>query len=241
MTRMTQFKDKKTNMRNQNKTNYIPTGLLIYPTLMAADILLYDADIVPVGDDQTQHLELTKNLAIRFNNKFKTNLFKIPQKYTPPIGGRIMDLQNPLKKMSKSSLTETGCIYLLDTPQQINKKIKRAVTDSENIVRYDPQTKPGISNLMTIYARLTEISFKEIEQKFKNCHYGQFKNALINELLPLIEKIQAKYKSFYHSAKLRDIIKKGNKKANLISREKINQVKKIIGLSREFNCIEKQS
>lgn len=234
MTRMTQFKDKKTQFRDQNKTNYIPTGLLVYPILMAADILLYDAHLVPVGDDQTQHLELTRNLAVRFNNKFQKNLFTVPEKLTPLIGGRIMDLQNPLQKMSKSSLNENGCIYLLDDLDQIAKKIKRAVTDSDNTVKYDMIKKPGVSNLMTIYACLTKLTFNQIENKFRDCHYGQFKNALISELLLLIEKIQKKYQSYCDSPQLNDIIIKGQTRANLVSDEKIKQVKRVMGLAREL-------
>ncbi|SYV96290.1 tryptophanyl-tRNA synthetase, partial [Mycoplasma putrefaciens] len=164
LSRMTQFKDKSLKANTDNKA-YIPVGLFAYPALMAADILLYDADFVPIGIDQKQHLELTRDLAIRVNNKYG-EVFKIPEPLINTNTSKIMDLQDPTKKMSKSSDNPKSIITMLDSTDQIKAKIKAAVTDSENLIKYDPVNKPGVSNLITIYCELTNTSIAEAEKRW---------------------------------------------------------------------------
>ena len=169
LSRMTQFKDK-----SAKHADNINGGLFTYPALMAADILLYQADFVPVGDDQKQHVELCRDVAIRFNNIYG-DVFTIPQAYIPRVGARIMSLTDPTSKMSKSDKDPNGCVHLLETPEEIMRKFKRAVTDSdtsENCVRYDPAEKPGVANLMQIYSCATGESFDEIEKEFLGRGYG---------------------------------------------------------------------
>ena len=168
--RMTQYKDKTQKMKNDS----IPTGIFIYPTLMAADILLYQADFVPVGIDQKQHVELTRDLVIRFNHHYQKDVFALPAPVLPKQGAKITSLSNPLKKMSKSE-SDKGTIYLLEDVQIARKKIMSAVTDSENEIRYDMENKPGISNLLTILSVLTHQSIDDLQQKYQNVGYGQFK------------------------------------------------------------------
>src|SRR5690625_3932607 len=163
--RMTQFKDKST------RQEAVSSGLFTYPTLMAADILLYQTDIVPVGDDQTQHLELTRTLANRFNNRFG-DIFTIPEIHLPEVGARIMSLQEPTSKMSKSDENDRGFISMLDDVKTIKKKIMSAVTDSEGIVTYDREEKPGVSNLLDIYASCTDQSIDQIVKKYAGQQYG---------------------------------------------------------------------
>src|SRR5690625_4506829 len=169
--RMTQYKDK------SDRKEGVSSALLTYPSLMAADILLYQTHIVPVGEDQTQHLELTRTLAQRFNNRFGET-FNIPDIRIPKVGARIMSLQEPTKKMSKSDENVKGFISLLDSPKQIEKKIKSAVTDSEGIVKFDRDNKPGVSNLMAIYSSCTGKSYDAIEAEFDGKGYGDFKAAV---------------------------------------------------------------
>ena len=181
LSRMTQFKDKCA--KNADNIN---GGLFTYPSLMAADILLYQADYVPVGEDQKQHCELTRDIANRFNNLYGET-FKVPEPYIPKVGARIMSLGNPTSKMSKSD--PTGCVFLMDSPEEIARKFKRAITDSdtERCVRYDPENKPGVANLMNIYASVTGKSFDEIESEFAGKGYGVFKPAVgdaVIETLP---------------------------------------------------------
>lgn len=224
--RMTQFKEK-----SQNKdAEAISAALFTYPSLMAADILLYDADFVPVGDDQKQHLELTRNLAERFNNLY-TKTFKIPTHLTPKIGSRIMDLQDPSKKMSKSETGDNkGCIFLLDELDIIKKKIKSAVTDSEAKVKFDPVNKPGVSNLMTIYSSLTEISFKELEKQYENKGYKEFKEDLSEVVVNTIKPIQEKYKQILSSNHLEKVLENGKNDAQLKAKQKLLEVYKKIGI-----------
>lgn len=182
LNRMTQFKDKSSKaIKLNNGTEMIPTGLLIYPVLMASDILLYDADLVPVGADQKQHLELTRNIAIRFNNHYNINLFKIPEPSIPKVGARIMDLQNPNIKMSKSSENHKGVIFLNDSLDISIKKIKSALTDNLNKIKYDIINQPGVSNLISIYSAFSGYTIEEIEKKFQNQNYGVLKSAIIDE------------------------------------------------------------
>ena len=188
LSRMTQFKDK-----SVKNTENINAGLFTYPALMAADILLYQADLVPVGSDQKQHIELTRDIAVRFNGIYG-DTFKLPEPYIPKVGARIMDLQTPVNKMSKSEIADGGCVLLLDKPEEVLRAFKRAVTDSEMSVRYDPENKPGISNLMQIYSACTGQTFDEIETGFSGQGYGAFKKTVgetVEETLrPIREEAQ---------------------------------------------------
>lgn len=226
--RMTQFKDK------ADGQNSVSAALFTYPSLMAADILLYNTDIVPVGDDQTQHLELTRNLAERFNNKFKKT-FKVPEIRIPKVGARIMSLQEPLKKMSKSDANTKSFISMLDTPKQAEKKIKSAVTDSDSIVKYDKENKPGISNLLTIYAACKQMSMVETEAHFKDARYGDLKGAVAEAVTDILTPIQEKYESLVHSSELDAILDNGAEKANATAEKVLQRAKKNMGLLRLEN------
>lgn len=223
--RMTQFKDK------SEGRAAVSTALFTYPALMAADILLYQTDIVPVGDDQTQHIELTRDLADRFNNRFGKT-FIIPEIRIPKLGARVMSLQEPTKKMSKSDDNIRGFISMLDTPKQIEKKIKSAMTDSEGIVKYDKENKPGVSNLMTIYASCTSRSFEDIEKEFENKGYGDFKAAVANAVVELLSPIQERYEALLNSTELDGILTAGAKKANEVASKTLFKAKKKMGLIR---------
>lgn len=185
--RMTQFKDKS----NKFPEN-VNVGLFAYPILMAADILLYQSDLVPVGVDQKQHLELTRDLAQRFNNLYSPT-FKIPEPYIPRIGAKVMNLQDPTKKMSKSDENPSGVIFLTDNESQIASKIKRAVTDSGTKIIYKPEEKPGISNLITLYHIATNKEISEIEEEFRNSGYGEFKAKVAESVIDFIRPFQQKY------------------------------------------------
>ena len=226
LSRMTQFKDKST--KNQNFT----AGLFTYPVLMAADILIYDIDYVPVGIDQKQHVELARDIAERFNKKYG-NTFKVPEPYINDVGTKIMDLQDPIHKMSKSSENTKGIIKLLDEPNIIRKKIMSAVTDSESIVKFDPNNKPGISNLINIYSSLTNKSIKEIEKEFATSNYGEFKKAVADVTVDEITKIQTKYKEIIESDELNEILDNGINKTRKIAEKKYKEMKNKIGLGRK--------
>ena len=187
MSRMTQFKDK-----SAKHADNINCGLFTYPVLMAADILVYNADIVPVGDDQKQHLEITRDIAERFNSIYGET-FKIPEPYIGKQGARIMGLQDPLSKMSKSTTNLNDAIFLNDTPDVIRKKLKKAVTDSENYVRFDKENKPGVSNLMTIYGIIKEKNMEEVENEFKGKGYGDFKSAVAEAIVERLDPLQKRY------------------------------------------------
>lgn len=223
--RMTQFKDK------ADGKSAVSSALFTYPALMAADILLYQTDIVPVGDDQKQHLELTRNLAERFNNRYN-NIFTIPEVRIPKIGARIMSLQEPTKKMSKSDDNEKGFISMLDTPKKIEKKIKSSITDSEGIVKYDKENKPGISNLLTIYSTCTGKSIDSIEAMYEGKGYGDFKQGVADAVIDLLEPIQHKYNELIDSPELDDILDKGAEKASLKANKMLGKAKKAMGLGR---------
>lgn len=229
LSRMTQFKDK-SQKTNANGTNNIPTGLFIYPCLMTADILLYDADLVPVGKDQKQHMELARDIAIRMNKKYKTQLFKVPEIYQSEIGAKIMDLVDPTIKMSKSNANTKGTIFLLDKIEDVRKKITQAKTDSLNKVKYDVENQPGVSNLITIYSCLTNKSITEIEKEFENKNYGDFKNKVADEVCALLKNIQEKYEHFFNSKELEEKLEKNAKICNEIANKKINLVHKTLGL-----------
>jgi tryptophanyl-tRNA synthetase len=185
--RMTQFKDKSEGQES------VSVGLFDYPVLMVADIVLYDTDEVPIGDDQRQHLELARDIATRFNNRFGET-FVVPKATFPPVGARIMDLQGPTAKMSKSADSPQGTLLLLDAPDVVTKKIKSAVTDSGTEVRYDPANKPGISNLLEIQAAATGRSIPEIEAEFSGAGYGAFKSAVAESVVELLRPVQEAYR-----------------------------------------------
>ena len=224
LSRMTQFKDKCA--KNADNIN---GGLFTYPALMAADILLYQADFVPVGEDQKQHCELTRDIATRFNNIYGET-FKVPEPYIPKVGARIMSLGNPTSKMSKSD--PQGCVFLMDKPEEIARKFKRAVTDSdtENCVRYAPEEKPGVANLMSIYSSVTGKSFQEIEKEFEGKGYGVFKpavgEAVIETLRPVREEAE---RMLADKAYLQQVYTEGAQKASYIARKTLRKVYKRIG------------
>ncbi|MCK4473773.1 tryptophan--tRNA ligase [Candidatus Parcubacteria bacterium] len=221
--RMTQYKEKS----RQFKKN-INAGLLNYPILMAADILLYQTDIVPIGKDQKQHLELTKMLAKKFNQKFGET-FKIPKTQIPKIGAKIMALNNPKKKMSKS--IPQSCLFLFDEPKTIRKKIMSAVTDTGKTIKYDLKRKPGISNLLTIYSLFSEKPVKELEKKFKGKGYAEFKKQLAELLIVKLEPFQRKRKELVaREVYIKEILNQGAKKAQTIARTTLQQVKQKMGL-----------
>ncbi|KRF42802.1 tryptophan--tRNA ligase [Paenibacillus sp. Soil787] len=220
--RMTQFKDK-----SEGKDS-VGAGLFTYPSLMAADILLYNADLIPVGDDQKQHLELTRDLANRFNNRFG-EMFVMPQPYMPEIGARIMSLDDASKKMSKSNPNAGSYIAMLDEPDVIRKKLSRAVTDSGREVKYDPQNKPEVSNLMSIYSHFAEMSLVEIEAKYDGQGYGPFKKDLAEHLVAVLEPIQQRYSEIRKSGEIFDILKKGAQEAAEVADQTLLEVKKRMG------------
>ncbi len=225
LSRMTQFKDKCA--KNADNIN---GGLFTYPSLMAADILLYQADYVPVGEDQKQHCELTRDIANRFNNLYGET-FKVPEPYIPRVGARIMSLGNPTSKMSKSD--PAGCVFLMDSPEEISRKFKRAITDSdtERCVRYDPENKPGVANLMNIYASVTCKSFDEIESEFAGKGYGVFKpavgDAVIETLRPIREEAE---RILADKAYLKQVYTDGAMKASSVARKTLRKVYKRVGL-----------
>ncbi|MCV3733578.1 tryptophan--tRNA ligase [Mycoplasma enhydrae] len=229
LSRMTQFKDKSSKVKSSNGMETIPTGLLMYPTLMVGDILLYDADLVPVGIDQKQHVELTRNLAQRLNNKFKLD-FKVPEPFIPEVGAKIMSLVEPTKKMSKSDINEKASIYLLDDPDKAYKKILKAVTDSEGKI-YLSDDKPGIKNLLTIYSALKDISLEESVKLFENNNYGEFKQAVGLEVKSFLENIQEKYKQTI--LKVNEEAIKGAKNASKIANKNLIKLMKGLGLNNE--------
>ncbi|MFS4463891.1 tryptophan--tRNA ligase [Staphylococcus haemolyticus] len=225
--RMTQYKDKA-----QKRTDGIPAGLLTYPPLMAADIVIYNANIVPVGEDQKQHMELTRNLVERFNSRYNDILVK-PEIRMPKVGGRVMSLQDPTKKMSKSDDNQKNFISLLDEPNVAAKKIKSAVTDSDGIIKFDRDNKPGISNLLTIYSSLTNESIKDLEAKYENEGYGKFKTDLSEIVKDFLINFQEKYNEFYNSDKLDDILDHGRDKAQKASFKTLKKMERAMGLGRK--------
>ena len=225
LNRMTQYKDK-----SAKHADNINSGLFTYPVLMAADILIYNADLVPVGDDQKQHLEITRDIAERFNSLYGET-FKLPEPFISKQGARIMGLQDPLSKMSKSSPDIMDKILLTDTPDEIRKKLKKAVTDSENCVRYDKENKPGVSNLMTIYGIIKNKSMEEIEKEFTGKGYGDFKSAVAEAIVERLEPLQKKYNELLSNPeKLMEIVRKADKKAEERANRMIKEVYQKIGL-----------
>jgi len=225
LNRMTQFKDKAA-----KHADNINSGLFTYPVLMAADILAYNADLVPVGDDQKQHLEITRDIAERFNSLYGET-FKIPEAYIGKVGARIMGLQDPTAKMSKSSPNELDKILLTDSPEDIRKKFKKAVTDSENKVRFDREAKPGVSNLMAIYGIIKNKSMEVIEKEFDGEGYGTFKTAVAEAVVERLEPLQKRYNELLENPEqLKAIYEKGDKKAIEITNKCLKEVYRKVGL-----------
>ncbi|WML49565.1 tryptophan--tRNA ligase [Neobacillus sp. PS3-34] len=224
--RMTQYKDKSAGKEA------VLAGLLTYPPLMAADILLYSTDLVPVGEDQKQHIELTRDLAERFNKKHN-DIFTIPEPRIPTVGARIMSLQEPNKKMSKSDPNKKAFISLLDDEKTIEKKIKSAVTDSDGVVKYDKENKPGVSNLMSIYSILGGQSIAEIEKLYEGKGYGDFKMGLIEVINNKFNPIRNRYNELLESSELDDILDKGAEKANLVAGKMLKKMETAMGLGRK--------
>ncbi|MCR2820989.1 tryptophan--tRNA ligase [Lederbergia panacisoli] len=224
--RMTQFKDK------SSGKDAVSAGLLTYPPLMAADILLYNADLVPVGEDQKQHLELTRDLAERFNNRYN-DIFTVPEVRIPKVGARVMSLQEPTKKMSKSDANQRAFITLLDEPNQIEKKIKSAVTDSDGIVKYDKENKPGVSNLLSIYSILENKPIPELEQYYEGKGYGDFKADLAAVVINALSPIQERYKELLDSKELDDILDAGAEKASRKANKMLKKMENAMGLGRK--------
>lgn len=225
LSRMTQFKDKCA--KNADNIN---GGLFTYPSLMAADILLYQADYVPVGEDQRQHCELTRDIAVRFNNIYGET-FKVPEAYIPKAGARVMGLGNPTSKMSKSD--PNGCVFLMEKPEDIARKFKRAITDSdtENCVHFDPANKPGVSNLMNIYSAVTGKSFDEIEREFEGQGYGVFKPAVGDAVIETLRPIREEATRLLNDkAYLCSVYTEGAQKASVIARKTLRKVYKKVGL-----------
>ena len=219
LSRMTQFKDK-----SAKHADNVNAGLFTYPVLMAADILVYNADLVPVGADQKQHLELARNIAQRFNNQYSPT-FTVPDPYIAKAGAKIMSLAEPEKKMSKSDENANAFILLLDEPDAILRKFKRAVTDSDGEVRYDPAAKPGVSNLMTIYSCMTGKEFAAIEAEFAGKGYGDFKTAVAESVIAELSPVQAEYKRILaDKAYLEGVLKEGAAHANAIADRVLSKV-----------------
>lgn len=223
LSRMTQFKQKSKGRESA------PAGLFTYPVLMAADILLYDTDIVPVGDDQKQHIELTRDLAIRVNNKYGKT-FVVPEGRYLKSGARIMALDDPTSKMSKSAENELSRISLLDTPEKIKKSIMKSTTDSEGVIRFDMENKPGVSNLLNIYSAFTGMAVEDVEKKYEGCGYGGFKKDLVEIAVDAITPIQKNFGEIRESQELIDILRDGAERANSIAEGVIKRVKDNFGL-----------
>ena len=225
LSRMTQFKDK--SAKNVN----FSAGLFTYPVLMAADILAYDTNYVPVGIDQKQHVEIARDIATRFNKKYG-DTFVIPEPLIRAEGTKIMDLQDPTKKMSKSSESQKGVIRILDDANTIRKKINSAVTDSIGKVNYDPENQPGVTNLINIYMSLSGKSKEEIVEEFADANYGTFKKAVGDLVAETFEKIQARYNELINSEELDKILDAGKEKSREIAKKKYELMKQKIGLRR---------
>ena len=223
LSRMTQFKDKSSKM----KESAIGLGLFAYPVLMACDIVLYDANVVPVGEDQIQHVELTRDLVNRFNNRYG-DVLQLPKYEMRKVGARIMSLSDPTKKMSKSD--PKGDIFLKDDMKTVRKKIMSAVTDSGSEVKYDVENKPGISNLLTIYAALSNMSIEEAEKHFQGYRYGDFKKEVADVVVNELEPFQARYQEIVASKEYERVLKEGQKRAEEVANKTLKRVQETIGL-----------
>ena len=224
LSRMTQFKDKSA----KREGDFISAGLFTYPALQAADILLYDANEVPVGEDQRQHIEITRDIAIRFNHRFGET-FVLPKAVHPKAGARVMDLQDPTSKMSKSAETENGIVYLLDENSVIEKKFKRAVTDSDGVVAYDRANKPGVSNLLDILSAATGTPVEKLAETYSQ--YGPLKKDTGDAVIALVDPIRARYHELMNDkGELARLLKIGNQRAREVAAQTLNRAHRAIGL-----------
>jgi tryptophanyl-tRNA synthetase len=224
--RMTQFKEKAA------EEDFVSAALFTYPVLMAGDILLYQTDIVPIGDDQRQHLELSRDIAQRFNSRYGET-FVVPEGVYPKTGGRVMNLQEPSVKMSKSRGAESGTVLMLDPPEAVRKKVRSAVTDSGSEVRYDPEEKPGISNLIELMTVVTGDSIQDVEARYDGSGYGQFKSDVADEIVALLEPIQARYAEVRgDQVELERLLAMGAEKARALSGPTLAQMYERIGFTR---------
>ncbi|WP_321382817.1 tryptophan--tRNA ligase [uncultured Enterococcus sp.] len=230
--RMTQFKDKS----QKNGRTGVSAGLLTYPPLMVGDIILYNANLVPVGEDQKQHLELTRDFVERFNKRYgqpNQEILTMPEVKIAEQGSRVMSLQNPTSKMSKSDTNTKGFISMLDEPNIIRKKIKSAVTDSTGVIEYDPENKPGISNLLSIFSSATDRPIEELAEAYNGKGYGEFKADLAEAVVALLEPIQDRYKELLVSDELDDILDQGAEQARLVANKTLQRMKNAVGLGRK--------
>lgn len=230
--RMTQFKDKS----QKNGRTGVSAGLLTYPPLMVGDIVLYNANLVPVGDDQKQHLELTRDFVERFNKRYgqkNQEILVLPEVKIAEQGGRVMSLQDPTSKMSKSDSNSKGFISMLDEPSVIRKKIKSAVTDSTGIIEYDAENKPGITNLLNIFSAATGRSVEDLVSAYEGKGYGEFKTDLAEAVVDLLEPIQTRYHELLASDELDDILDQGAEQARLVANKTLQRMKNAIGLGRK--------
>ena len=224
LSRMTQFKDK-----SAKHADNVNAGLFTYPSLMAADILLYQADLVPVGGDQKQHVEICRDIATRFNGLYG-DTFKLPDPYIPKVGARIMSLTTPTSKMSKSDKDQNGCVYMLEKPEDILRKFKKAMTDSDACVRFDPENKPGVSNLMQIYSVATGKSYEAIEQEFAGQGYGSFKAAVGESVVELLRPIREETERLLaDKSYLESVYRAGAEKAAYVANRTLSKVYKKVG------------
>lgn len=227
LSRMTQYKD----FVNKNAGKEAGVGLFAYPVLMAADLFMYDTELCPVGEDQRQHVELAHDIARRINNRYKENILSMPKAITPKVGKRIMNLSDPTQKMSKSVKDPKGEIYLADDMKTVRKKFMSAKTDTGCEVKYDVENKPGISNLLQIYAAIKEISIEDAEKEFVGCNYGTFKGKVADAVIAELEPFQQRYLSYRQNEELlNEIFAKGAAKAKIIATEVLERVKKAVGL-----------
>ena len=225
LTRMHQFKAK--SALHETFTE----GLVTYPDLMAADILLYDPKYVPTGIDQKQHVELARNIAIRFNNRYG-ELFRVPEPMIPTIGAKIRDLQNPEQKMSKSTANPKASVFLSDTEKQIRKKIMSAVTDSDGVIKFDEENKPGVSNLLTIYSVFSGCSIEDAVAKFEGGGYGDLKKGVADVVVEKLMPVQENYEKVISSGRIDEILDAGREFSNKIAEEKYERVRKAVGFGR---------
>jgi tryptophanyl-tRNA synthetase len=224
LSRMTQFKEK----ASKRESDFVSAGLFTYPALQAADILLYDAEEVPVGDDQRQHIEITRDIAIRFNHRFGDTLV-LPKAVHPKAGARVMDLQDPTSKMSKSAAADNGLIYMLDDNATIEKKFKRAVTDSDGIVAYDRENKAGVSNLLDILSAATGTPIPQLVEQYNQ--YGPLKKDTGDAVIAVIEPIRSRYNELMNDkGQLAQLLKIGNQRAREVAARTLDRTHKAIGL-----------
>ena len=229
--RMTQFKDKSA----KQEKGSVPAGLLTYPPLMVADIILYQTNVVPVGEDQKQHMELTRDLVQRFNNRYGqgNELLTLPDVKLPEFGGRVMSLKDPLKKMSKSDSSPKGYISMLDKPEIIRKKIRGAVTDSSGVIEYDLEEKPAISNLLTIFSAVSDQTIPSLVEIYKDAGYAVFKEELAEAIIKVLEPIQIRHDELVDSDELDELLDAGAEKASRTANKTLSKMKNAVGLGRK--------